>query len=497
MGSIMKRLTATDYFKFFHCPHWAFYDWHATEEEKKLKREQTEEEKQRQEDGVLHEKAVVKSMFSEENLLEMEERPANMEEAFQKTLEAMQAGANFIYQGTLIDGDWIGRPDILEKRAGNSNLGNWHYMPVDVKSSQEIKKYQKFQLTFYAILLERIQGRMPSEGAIVNIDHHRLPYRIEESLSEFTEVTEKIEEVRQGERPEPVLRKSCFDVGLWGMACEKLARETDDISQLYNISVRLLEALRSVGIRTVTDASEMDPENIEVKSDGRLTLRMLLRAKLQALSLKFGTVFIRSAVDLPVDGLEIHFDIESSPGRDMDYLYGFLIRQTQEAELGTQDVYKAFVARDENGEAGMWKEFLAWVETLPEKYVIYHYATYEKARLSVLSKRHGGSEALDRFRENMIDLSEMVSSSAVFPLYFYGLKQIAPFLGFEWSSHVKSGGASVGAFEKYLETKNEELMDDLLTYNEDDVRATAVLKDWLVSYAKNETSYPTPYPWSP
>jgi len=491
----MSRLTATDYFKFFHCPHWAFYDWHATDEEKHLKREQTDEEKQRQEDGVLHEKKVVESMFAEEHLVEMDLHPASMEEAFQKTLTTMQSGANFIYQGTLIDGDWIGRPDILEKRAGKSKFGDWHYMPVDVKSSQELKKYQKFQLTFYAVLLQKIQGRLPAEGAIVNIDHHRLPYRIEEHLTEFIEVTEKLEAIRHGERPDPVLRKSCFDVGLWGKACEKLAHDTDDISQLYNISVRLLEALRAVGIRTVTDASEMDPEAIEVKTEGKLSLRMLMRAKLQALSLKFGTVFIRSAIDLPKDGLEIHFDIESSPGRDMDYLYGFLIREPDESTGKTTDTYKAFVAREEDGEAKMWREFLAWVETLPEKYVIYHYATYEKARLSVLSKRHGGSEALDRFRECMIDLSEMVSSSAVFPLYFYGLKQVAPFLGFEWSSHVKSGGASVGAFEKYLETKHEELMDDLLTYNEDDVRATAVLKDWLVTYGKEDALYPPPYPW--
>ena len=484
----VKRLTASDFYKFFHCPHWAYFDWHATPEQAKMKRELSEEEKQRQEDGVLHEKEVVEDMFDGEAVVEMEETPADLQGAFRKTLAAMEEGADFIYQGTLLDGDWIGRPDILEKRVGKSDLGSWHYMPVDVKSSQDVKKYQKFQLTFYAFLLEKIQGRMPAEGAIVNIDHKRLPYAIEENNLEFREVLEKLEAIRRGEMPDPVLRKSCFDVGVWGKACEQLAQETDDISQLYKVTVRQLDAMRNAGVRTVRDAAEMNTEAIEVASDGKLTLRLLDRAKLQAKSLKEKTVFIREAVELPDNALEIHFDIESSPGRDMDYLYGFLIRPADE--------YKAFVARSEDGEREMWKEFLAWIETLPENIAVYHYATYEKARLSLLSERYGGSEALDRFRESMIDLSRITSDTIVLPLYFYGLKQIAPFLGFEWSGEVKSGGQSVNHFEKYLESKNETLMDQLLVYNEDDVRATAVLKDWLVKYAKEITSYDTPYPWA-
>ncbi len=486
----MKRITASDFFKFFHCPHWVYFDWHATSDEvREFKRDQTDEERRRQEDGVLHEKEVVEEMFADEAMVEMEERPKDLEEAFQKTLKAMKEGADFIYQGTLLSDGWSGRPDILEKRMGKSGLGDWHYMPVDVKSSHTIKKYQKFQLTFYAVLLEKVQGRMPAEGAIVNIDHQRLPYRIEENIEEFREVLEKLERIRAGERPDPVLRKTCFDVGLWGDACEKIAKETDDISQLYKVNYKQLDAMRGVGIRTVTDAAEMDPEDVEVRSDGKLSLRMLERAKKQAQSLKYGTVFIREPVELPKGGLEIHFDIESSPARDMDYLYGFLIR----GEAG--DEYKAFVARTEDGEGEMWREFLAWIETLPEDIAVYHYAMYEHVRLGVLAERYGGSDALDRFRERMIDLSKITSDYIVFPLYFYGLKQAAPFLGFKWSGEVKSGGASVNHFESFLETGDAKLMDALLVYNEDDVRATAVLKDWLAKYATEETSYKKPYPW--
>lgn len=485
----MNRITATDFFKFFQCPHWPYYDWHATAGEKALRRPQTEEERRRQEDGVTHEKEVVGQMFSEENIVAFEESPKDENAAFQETLAAMKQGADFIYQGTLLHGDWAGRPDILEKRMGKSALGDWHYMPVDVKTSHTLKKYQKFQLTFYAYLLEKIQGRLPAEGAIVNIDHNRLPYAIQENVVEFEEVLGRLEGMRRGERPDPVLRKTCFDVGVWGELCQKFSRETDDISQLYKVNVRQLDALRNAGVRTVTDASEMDPEAVEVRAEGALSLRMLERAKKQALSLKNGTVFVREPVNLPDGGLEIHFDIESSTGRDMDYLYGFLIR-------GQEDSYKAFVAKAEDGEGKMWGEFLAWIETLPEDLAVYHYAAYEKVRLSLLAERYGGSGALDRFRERMVDLSQITSDHIVFPLYFYGLKQVAPFLGYAWTGSVTSGGQSVNEFEKYVETGDERIMDELLRYNEHDVRATARLKDWLVEYAKTEMAYPPPYPWT-
>jgi predicted RecB family nuclease len=116
-------------------------------------------------------------------------------------------------------------------------------------------------------------------------------------------------------------------------------------------------------------------------------------------------------------------------------------------------------------------------------------------RLAVLEERYGGSPHLDRFRERMVDLKDLTSSSIVFPLLFYGLKYIAPFLGFSWTGSVKGGGQSVDVFERYLESKDHALLDSIVHYNEEDVRATAFLKDWLAKYATGLTSYEQPYPW--
>lgn len=481
-----KRLTASDFYRFVQCPHWPYYERFATPEERKLKREPTQGEIDRWENGIKHEKDVVKDLGKP-----VEEVPVtyDAEKDFQATLALMRKGAPLIYQGTLTDGDWTGRPDLLERREGESRLGPWYYVPVDVKSTHVLEKYQKLQLTFYATLLERIQGRFPAEPAILNRDGERLPFAAHEFIAEFETFVVELERIRAGEKPDPVLRKSCYDTGPWGAVCERFARETNDIALLYNVDVNKLRALRALGIRTVSDAARMDPESLDGLAKG-LRLHSLDVIKRQAQALEDGLVMVREPVSLPTEGLEIHFDIESDPPNDTDYLYGFLLRGPG------GDEYKAFVAEALEDERKMWTSFLDWLKELPDAYAVYHFSAYEKSRLAVLERRYGGSEWLDLFRTRMIDLKEITTHSVTFPLYFYGLKYIAKFLGFSWRGDVKGGSQSVDVFEAFLETKDRALLDSILLYNEDDVRATAHLKDWLVAYAKEVTSYEPPYPWT-
>lgn len=488
MAAHPDYLTATDFYRFLQCPHWPYYERFATDEEKRLKRELTEAERNRLENGVAHERDVVAKLFEGRPVLEAPSAK-DPEKDFETTLALMREGAPLIYQGTLTDGDWTGRPDLLERRDGESRLGNWFYVPVDVKSSHALEKYQKIQLVFYSTLLERIQGRFPAEPAIINSDGERISFQADEWISDFESFVAELERIRAGEKPDPVLRKSCYDTGPWGALCERYAKSLNDIALLYNVDVQKLRALRQLSVRTIDDAAEIDPQSLDGLAKG-LRVHSLDVIKRQAQSLKSNSVIVRDTVALPTDGLEIHFDIESDPPNDVDYLYGFLIRKP------SGDEYKSFVAERLEDEEKMWRAFLAWLETLPADYHVYHYAAYEKMRLTVLENRYGGSVHLELFKTRLVDLKEIVNHSVVYPLYFYGLKYILPFLGFHWQGSVKGGGQSVDVFEQYLASGDRALLDSIIRYNEEDVRATAYLKDWLVTYAREVTAYEPPYPWS-
>ena len=180
----------------------------------------------------------------------------------------MRQGAPLIYQGTLTDGDWTGRPDLLERHDGESRFGSWLYVPVDVKSSHALEKYQRIQLVFYATLLERIQGRFPSEPAIINADNERILFRAEEKITELQSVIVELERIRAGEKPEPLLRTSCHDTGVWGAVCERYAKSLHDIALLYNVDIHKLRSLRHLGVRSIDDAADIDPQALDGLAKG-------------------------------------------------------------------------------------------------------------------------------------------------------------------------------------------------------------------------------------
>ena len=477
-------ITATDFYRFLHCPHWPYWERFG---DPKDRRNLTPAEEERLSDGLEHEKDIVSSMFKAVQEVDVKDA----DQGANQTLELMKSGEPFIYQGWLQHGNWRGRPDILEKQPGKSNFGDFYYVPVDIKNAHRLKKHHRAQLVFYCLLLEKIQGHFPGYPAVINADGERISFAAEEFLPDFNNILEKIEKMVTGECPEPVFRKACMDTSPWGKACFRLAQEKEDIALLYNLDVRRLKALRYFGVQTIHDAASMDIDKIEGQAP-RLTRRSLEAAKRQAASLINKSVIILEPFHDPTEGVEIHFDIESHPPTDRDYLYGLLMRK------GDQEEYLSFVAESPEEEGEMWSEFLKWTNSLPEKFTVYHYAAYERIRLAQLAKRHETEEheGLNRFINALVDVKDSIKSVAIFPLYFYSLKSINKFLGFHWTGDVQGGGESILVYDKWLETKDRKNLDSIIQYNEEDVRATAHLLDWLRTYAKNETTYEEPYPWN-
>lgn len=477
-------ISGKDFYHLIQCPHWPYWNRFGNPKER---RPLTEAEEERLADGLEHEKEIVASMFHE--VREITE--TDPESGFRETLELMREGVPFIYQGWLKHGKHLGRPDILERQPGKSIFGNYYYLPVDIKNAHRLKKHHKAQLLFYCRLLENIQEHFPGYPAVINADAERIAFEAEEFLPDYQNMLEKIERITEGECPEPVFRKACTDTSPWGSACLRLAKEKEDIALLYNVDIRRLKAFRYFGIRTIYDAANMDVDAIEGQAPG-LTRRALESAKRQAISLTEQSVNIRAPYAEQTAGTEIHFDIESHPPTDRDYLYGLLVRGAE------GDAYTSFVAEKPEDEKIMWEQFLSWCDALPDTFTVYHYAPYESQRLRELAKRYHTEdhEGLMTFMNAFIDVKELVRAYAVFPLYFYSLKSIAKFLGFSWKGDVQGGGESIFAYDRWLETGERTTLDSIIAYNKEDVQATAFLLDWLRTYAKQETTYETPFPWN-
>ncbi len=480
--------TPTLFYEYAICPHWI---WHDRFSDPKEKGEMPELSLRLFEQGVLHEKDYIK------DLIFTQVKAVNLKVAFTQTMSLMQAGAELIYQGVIqFEQDGIlyqGRPDLLKKVSGKSKFGDYYYQPIDIKSTKEIKTEHEYQLIFYGLVLKHVQGIFPNEAAIINKDKKTVLFSMsEEEQRKTIGHMKEIIAVLEGNKPLLKLVSSCKD-SPWYKKCVSEAEAKNDIALLYHLDSRAYPTLRAYGINTVAEAANMDIATLpKIPYASRETLE---RVKLQAESLLENKLKWIAKPVLSNAKLKIFFDIEGDPLLQTQYMFGFWISGDPEfkyAQIGHVRKHKDegkyflyFLAEDPSEEEMMWKQFLQWLDILPnDDYAIFHYAKYEKIWTQKLKEKYGGSKKFTEFHSKLFDLEDARKESVIFPLYFYSIKDIAKskFVNFKWR-HEKAGGAqSIFWYEKWLEEVNCDVLNDIIDYNEDDVRATEFFYLWLKNY---------------
>ena len=74
---------------------------------------------------------------------------------------------------------------------------------------------------------------------------------------------------------------------------------------------------------------------------------------------------------------------------------------------------------------------------------------------------------------------DVVLKASEWPTRDYSIKTLARYLGFAWRDPHPSGAASIEWFHRWVETGDATVRQRILAYNEDDCRATRVLRDAL------------------
>ena len=470
-----QKLTAEHFYKFFQCPHWIWYDIYADAKKKKRVPPILE---------ILYKSKLSNSTESLKRFKEFEqikrEQFKDIEEAFLATLELMKKGKN-IYHGVLMTENWSGMPDLLEARPlpqgqgklGKSEFGDWHYIVYDIQNTLDLRDEYKFQLVFYSLMLERLQGVRPKEAYVMDPDGNIRSFLVNDFTEQFNLTREKIEKILEGEKPAPFLKSSCKKTP-WYSLCFDDAKECNDISLIFRISQADQRRLYDIGIKTVSQLAEADMNDLQAKLED-WPFDKIVRFNNQANVLISGQPLALKKSNFPKVRHEVYFDIESDPTKDIHYLFGFLVKDTESGSVE----YKKFFANNKEEEPLIWKQLLDFLAELDD-FIIYHYAYLEKQVFGAFSSKYGAPSALiSKFEENTIDLYDQTVESAVLPLYFYSLKDVAGYIGYKWDDPKAGGAESVVWYNEWLNTKDENILKKLLRYNEDDVRATMAVKEWL------------------
>lgn len=497
-------ITASKLYDFLQCNHRVWRDVHGPQEER-IK--QTNPFVQLLWDrGVSHEKEVIKNIGKFVDISE-----GSYEKRVEKTLQSMKDGVELIYQGVLQKGDLMGIPDLLRKTSDGT------YIPIDIKSGRgyegvdengeaeidKLKKHYAVQLCLYQELLQRLGFSKKFEGIIFDIDNNEVYYDLTQQIGVRTkklwtefylEIKQKVQELISNEKSnKPALGGKC-KLCPWYFSCKKWVIESHDLTSIFYVGQRARNVInRDLNIEKIEDIESIDISEIikqkklnkeYMKDVGEKTLQKIKQRALIISKTKKAVIY--PPINLPKTSYELYFDIEDDPTQGFVYLHG-VYERSPKGERFIPFVAKKFTREDEKT---AWKEFIKYIHSLPQdNFSLYYYSQHEKTNYKKLQKQYPdviSEEDVQKLFENdnSIDLYSIIYKSTDWPLSSYSLKDIAVYLGFKWRDETPSGALSIQWYNEYLKTNDEKIMQRILEYNEDDCKATMVVKDYLSKKAE-------------
>jgi len=347
-------------------------------------------------------------------------------------------------------------------------------IPVRFVFTNKLGRDAKLLVAFDALVLSEALGRGVSLGKII---HGEKGATLNVKTTTLTgEVRKRIEKIAamlsNKTPPELVLNRHCTECE-FRARCWPKAIEMDDLSLLAGMSANERQKLRSKDIFTVTQLSYMfrprrRPKRLRDK-------REKYHHSLKALAVRENKIRIAGSPELKIGGTPVYLDVEGLPDRDFYYLIGVRVGHEDSA------IQHSLWADTIEDEAKIWQEFLSILEAV-EKPVLIYYGSYERTFLKHMCRRHGrppeGSVAAIAL-DSSVNLLSLIFAQIYFPTYSNGLKAVAGWLGFKWSSSESSGVQAIYWRENWQRCNGHTFKRELVRYNGEDCTALAIVSQTI------------------
>ena len=413
--------------------------------------------------------------------------------AAEATLEAMRDGAEVIYQGAFLHDGWTGYADFLRRVDDKpSDLGSWSYEVADTKLARRTKPYFLLQLCFYSEQVARFQGREPERMHVILGTREQHSFRLAEFDAYYRRIKGRfLAEIAASPLdtyPNPV--PHC-ELCRWAERCD--AQRIADDHLCLVAGMRSAQSLRMsrVGITTLEQLALAQPDT-EVPKVASATVETLHhQARLQLDQRRTGTPSYEllepeerrgfSLLPTPSEG-DLFFDMEGDPlyENGLEYLFGAIAIDQGEPH------FQPFWGHNRGQEKRAFEQFIDFVHERLERYPdlhVYHYSHYEPTALKRLMGLHGTREEQvdDLLRRGvLVDLYKVVKQGIRISQPGYGIKKVEAFYMDQRDTAVTEGGESIVAYEQWIETGEQRILDEIAEYNEEDCVSTLKLRDWLL-----------------
>ena len=355
----------------------------------------------------------------------------------------------------------------LERAASPVKTKHSPYIPIRFVPKEKVTNRDKLLLAFDALALSKASGKMPLFGKIIHGSAQKaVRVQLAGLIQTAQSIVEKITAQQATSTPPPLmLNKHCSECEFQSR-CRQLAIEKDDLSLLSGMSEKERKKQHSKGIFTVTQLSytfrpRRKPKRLAAKPEK-------YHHALKALAIREGKIHIAGKPELKITRTPVYLDVEGDPDRDFYYLIGVRIKS------GDSYVQHSFWANDLAEEKELWTSFLQAVAKVENPQLVY-YGSYETVFLKRIKERYGEAVEkpgyLDQLIAGSVNLLSVIYAQIYFPTYSNSLKEIAQYLGFQWSESTASGLNALMWRSQWECTKEISLKQKLITYNAEDCEA--------------------------
>jgi len=380
--------------------------------------------------------------------------------------------------------------------------GEVAYEPVDAKLTRvDAKPGHVLQLCFYAEAIEALTGHRPERMHIWLGSGQVESLRVVDFLPYWRRLKGQLANALAGGPGTETVAEKCTHCEFceFQSTCEQQWRDADSLIYVANIRKPDIAALVEADIFTLTSLATA-PEPVETLTSDRLA-RLRRQASLQLEArhqpmdrppfelIEPGNEPWGHGFDmLPApDFGDVFLDFEGHPFWRADTGLFFLFGLIEQEEPGRWK-YRCWWAHDSAEEARAVEQLVGYLADrrarFPDMHV-YHYNHTERSALQRLAESHGVAE---------LTLAELIDTGAFVDLLLvarnsiqvgtesYGLKHLERLTDFERSHEIDKGAGAVVQYERYMAERNQADLDAIAAYNEDDVRATRALRDWLIEH---------------
>ncbi|MCA9364819.1 MAG: TM0106 family RecB-like putative nuclease [Candidatus Moranbacteria bacterium] len=493
-----QNITASKLYDYLQCPHRVWRDVYGPQDEKIQEANPFVELLWKR--GVVHEERIVKKMGESLDLSK-----GSHEDRFQKTMQAIKNQTPLIYQGVLKHENDLGIPDLLQR------MPDGKYLPIDIKSGSAIegvsqdseeegkpKPHYAVQLCFYIELLQKLGLPNTGTGKIIDIHKNEVQYELHSPMGKRNKITwwefyeqskNNVQVLLSGEEKNKPAMSGVCKLCPWYGSCKKWCKENEDLSNIFYVGRSQRDVInQDLGIEKMAGVTDLDIDELmnQKKKDkqflrkiGKNTLEKIVRRSTILTKTKKPVVYRK--IEFPNVSHELFFDIEDDPTQEFVYMHG-VYERSAECER-----FIHFTAKEKTQEAEQeaFANFWKYIRSLPQDdFSVYYYSHHEKTTYRKMQKLYPSAvtaEEVESFFNSprVIDLYQIVQKDTDWPVSSYSLKELAQYLGFSWRDETPSGALSIQWFNEYLETGDEKILQRILLYNEDDCKATMVLKDGI------------------